>query len=125
MSSKFASPLAEELYDCTLDSFQDDELGESDSFGWFALFREVGAILSVDSQGFVSVETPDDVSARWQELSDRWAWFQLGHLNESCDGLFLILDTARHGGRIPDFEEVFYHISRCPGCQALGNYLSE
>lgn len=125
MSEKFSSPLAEELYECTLESFQDDDLGDAETFGWFALFREGGAILSCDSRGFVSVETPDDVSARWMELSDRWEWFQFSHLNESCDGLFLILDTARHGGWVPDFEEVGRHIDTCDTCQSLGNELSE
>lgn len=123
MASKFASRLAEELYDYTSESLQDGDLGDSETFGWFALFREEGAILSVDSQGFVAAETLRDVEAAWRKLSDRWAWFQLDQLDESCDGLFLILDTARHAGCVPDSEEIFYHISQCPRCQALGNHL--
>lgn len=123
MSSKFSCDLAEELYDYTLDSQQDDELGNSETFGWFALFREEGAIISVNSQGFVEVEQHDDVEAAWEALETRYSWFQLDHLDTTCDGLFLILDTARHGGWVPDFEEVGQHIKSCMECTSLGNYL--
>lgn len=59
-------PIATELlYDASMESGEDEQLGESDGFGWFALFdgielgkdnEKVYAILSENSQGFVSGE---------------------------------------------------------------------
>lgn len=123
MSSKFSCELAEELWEQVLDSFQDEEFGDSDKFGWFALFREAGAILSVNSQGFVDVSLPDNLDAAWNTLRDESDWYELSDLNESCDDLFVILDTARHGGWVPDFEDVARHIESCKTCESLGNYL--
>lgn len=120
--SKFDSPLAEELFEYTLDGCHDEDLG-GEGFGWFALFREEGTILHQDSQGFVGVISPEDVDAEWTALSDRWGWFQLTHLDESCNGLFLILDAGRHSGWVPESDEVAAHINGCPKCQALGNCL--
>ncbi len=123
MTGKFSSPLAEELHEQSLSSFQDDELGDSETFGWFALFRDEEAILHVDSRGFVSLVDTEDVNTYWMSLSDRWEWFQLAHLDESCDGLSIILDTARRVGPAPDFDEVVGHIEECVDCDALGNFL--
>ena len=123
MTSKFSCDLAEDLYDYTLTNDQDEDLGDSETFGWFALFREDGAILSIDSQGFVDVGVPRNLDLAWANLEKKWAWFQLNELDKSCDGLFLILDTARHIEQVPDFEDVVRHIENCETCDSLGNYL--
>jgi len=71
---KFSSHRAERLYGETLESFQDEDLGDSD-WGWFALFKIEQAILNVDSQGFVSVDVYEDdteMTRQWEELSEAW-----------------------------------------------------
>lgn len=123
MSSKFSCDLAEKLWERTLDSLHDEEAGDSGFGGWFALFRKEGAILSIDSQGFVSLSLPSDLASSWKSVTDQCAWDELGCLNQSCDGLFFILDTARHAGDVPDFEDVVQHIEKCETCDSLGNYL--
>ena len=69
--SKFDSELAERLYELSLDSSQDEECGSVQENGtWYGLFREEQAILSEDSQGFVSVSEFDSDEAleqAWQE----------------------------------------------------------
>lgn len=72
-SEKFSNYLAEELWEASLDSSQDAELGESESFGWFALFAEECAILHTDSRGFVSVSVLDSEEAArnsWAKLEE-------------------------------------------------------
>lgn len=80
-SYKFSSELAEILYLFSLDSSQDDEIGESDTFGWYALYRDLSAILAVDSQGFVTVsvydnDEPVSVETVWNELEGQWEAFE-------------------------------------------------
>lgn len=72
--AKFASVAAERLYDWSLESAQDQECGQAEVFGWFALFERERAILSADSQGFVSaVRYSDaDLFAEWQAIEDRY-----------------------------------------------------
>jgi hypothetical protein len=129
VSSKFDSRLAEELYDWTMDSSEDASLGESESFGWFALFRDERAILAVNSQGFVGVrqyETVTGVLAAWDGLEADYANFTLRciieALDTSCDDLFLIIDTAQHSGvAMPDRYDLEDHIWHCAQCKSLGN----
>ncbi len=123
MSEKFSCDLAEELYELTMTNDQDDDLGDGGTFGWFALFRKQGAILSVDSQGYAGVSLPSDLEFSWSELEKEWVWFQVAHLDESCDGLFLLLDEARHGGEAPDLDEIYEHVTSCLDCLAVGNEL--
>lgn len=124
-SSKFGnSPLAERLYEFTLDSSEDASLGESESFGWYALFAPERAILDVDSQGFVGVVRYDDESAArtaWTELEERyeehWVRGVVDALDASeCDELFLIIDTARHINTLPSLDEISHHIQSHPAC---------
>lgn len=68
-SEKFSNFFAQELWDASLDSGQDETLGESDTFGWFALFKSDHAILHTGSQGFVSVDVLDSE----QEAVEKWA----------------------------------------------------
>lgn len=49
--------------------------------------------------------------------------FAFEGLDESCDGLLLILDTARHGGWSPDCDELVGHVESCEICDRLGNFL--
>lgn len=126
MSQKFISPLAEELYSLTLDSSQDDQAGDAVSGnGWYALFLEEKAILAVDPMGFVGVavlESEVDVKKAWNNIVTEATY---GHLDESCDGLFLILSTARHLSIVPDYDDVREHIDTCPECAELGNFLED
>lgn len=76
-SHKFSSELAELLWLFTLDSSQDDEIGESETFGWNALFSAEKSILSVNSLGFVTVATytddiPESVETVWEELQAQY-----------------------------------------------------
>lgn len=73
--SKFSSPLAERLYLQSLEGFQDADLGDSQTFGWFALFEREHAILNEDGNGFVTVtvfETLRDVMDEWNEIRREW-----------------------------------------------------
>jgi hypothetical protein len=40
----------------------------------------------------------------------------LNALNTTCDGLFLLVDTARHNGFTPDDADIREHIRTCPKC---------
>lgn len=119
-SRKFTAPLAERLWTLTLDTNQDAELGDADTFGWFARFDHERAMLSVDSQGFVGVsvfESTEDLNTAWTALEREHAWSTLNELNTSeCDDLFLIIDTARHNGTVPDMDEVTAHVREHRAC---------
>jgi len=120
MSSKFSSEQAETLWEYSLSGLQDDELGEADTFGWFALFEEERAILSTGSQGFVHAafyDSADEMSLAWTELQMRHARWEMDSIDTSeCDGLFLLIDTARHGGWIVTQDEVADHVAECGTC---------
>ena len=69
--SRYSGPAAEKLWEASMEQGQDEELGDVEGFGWYALFTfeneaeaqqfccpgMVGAILSQESQGFVSCDT--------------------------------------------------------------------
>lgn len=125
---KFSSILAEDLYQETLESWQDSELGDAETFGWFALFLDDQAILSVDSQGFVSVfmyNTMADTEAAWEELEEQHEAFELQGLIDSlsleCDGLFLLVDTLKHVGSTVDLDALLDHVKDCADCDVNGN----
>jgi hypothetical protein len=128
MSGKFDGQLAEELYGYTLDSSEDASLGEAETFGWFALFRDERAILAVNSQGFVSAreyETTGAALIAWDAIETEYSNFTLRSivdaLNTSCEGLFLIVDTAQHNGALPDLDDLNEHVYDCARCASLGN----
>lgn len=76
--ASFNSDLAEELWNKSMSSFEDDALGDQDTFGWYGLFREEMVILSADSQGFVEAAQYDDetvLEADWRTLQDAWDTF--------------------------------------------------
>lgn len=115
--SKFDSALAERLWTLSLDSIQDDELGDFEGFGWHALFVRDRAILVTGSQGFVTATTYQD------ESTTREAWAVLGRryedvrvrsvidaLDTSCEALFLIIDTKKHVHALPSMDELSEHI---------------
>lgn len=104
-SHKFDGDLiTERLYDYTLFSGQDADLGDSDTFGWFALFGfgsdlefrvftggAAGSILDVDSQGFVSrtdYATRTELDAEWERLESEYDAFMTcedcGEYDEQC-----------------------------------------
>ena len=78
VSEKFDSPLAERLYELSLDGlWHDDEASAGDGNGWACLFTNlitnactfvVHAILREDSQGFVTCETFDS----GEEAEEGW-----------------------------------------------------
>ncbi|MFI0265599.1 hypothetical protein [Streptomyces luteogriseus] len=77
-SRKFDNFLAEKLWDSSLSSFQDADLGESETFGWYALFRGYNAILHTNSQGFVSVTvhgSEEETESKWEELEAAYSEF--------------------------------------------------
>lgn len=128
-SRKFSAPLAERLWTLTLDSNQDEELGDAESFGWFARFDHERAMLSVDSQGFVGVsvfESESDLKSAWADLEKQHAWTQVDVLDTSeCDELFLIIDTARHLGLAPDLGTVADHIHHHDACAERNAWVLE
>ena len=94
---KFNTIVDSYVYAVSLDDGCDDEVGESDSFGWYGLMRHgstifrdhdpmceplndaerdlltesAGVILSEDSQGFVAVEyfdTTEELDAAWSQI---------------------------------------------------------
>lgn len=73
--SKFQNDLAERLWDLSMSSFQTDDLGTSDSFGWHALFEDERAIICEDTEGFVNVTvyaSLDALRERWIDLETEW-----------------------------------------------------
>ena len=93
---KFDTMLDAAVYDASLNGL-DEEMGEADGFGWYGLMRaplldireqdaltpeeeeflveQVGAIVSEDSQGFVTVtyyETTYDLDQAWAEVADAY-----------------------------------------------------
>ena len=48
-------------------------------------------------------------------------WYE--RLDEECDALFLILDTARHHGWRPSTEEIMEHVERCPTCAMRNGWI--
>lgn len=75
MSDKFSSSWAEYLHRLSLETWQAEELGETDFFGWYALFPAERSILSIDSHGFV---TATEYTTR-EELAKAWAVIQDEH----------------------------------------------
>jgi hypothetical protein len=70
---KFDSPLAKKLWEASLESGQDEELGSTTEAPgtWVALFKPEKAILYADTQGFISVDEFDDEESlirHWQKL---------------------------------------------------------
>ena len=125
---KFSGPLAEDLHGETLSSWQDDELGDAETFGWFALFVNAQAILKVDSQGLVDVTTYDtmvDTEEAWEDLEERYEDFEvrglLDELSLGCDGLFLLVDTLKSFGSIPYIIELLDHVQDCADCDLNGD----
>lgn len=78
-SHKFSSIEAEILWQLSLESAQSDDLGESNTFGWYALFRDFSAILMEDCCGNVSADVFErytDCEAEWERIADdydEWA----------------------------------------------------
>lgn len=84
-SEKFGNDIrAEILWQMSLNSSQESDLGDADTFGYYALFSEFYAILEVDSSGFVDIhmyESPEMAKADWKNIeSDYDDW-----LNSSED----------------------------------------
>ncbi len=83
--------LGEYLYELSLESGHDDELGDSETFGWYALFdgveienengeqETIYAILKEDSQGFITVDEYDDheiLMEEWNNLQEEYEEFE-------------------------------------------------
>lgn len=124
-SAKFDSPLAERLWALSLDLGQDAELGEAEGFGWYALFAGEHAILAANSQGFVWVSLYADADAArtaWAEVERNERLYAAEATVDAigdprCDGLFLIIDTAKHIGGVATREELEEHIYGCDQCR--------
>lgn len=76
-SEKFGNDIhADILWRLSLDGHQDADLGEAETFGWFALFSEFSAILDVDCVGLVSLSeynSPEHAKNAWQHVEDDYA----------------------------------------------------
>lgn len=128
-SYKFSAPLAERLWTLSLDTNQDAELGDADTFGWFARFDQDRAMLSANSQGFVGVsvfESAEDLNTAWTDLERQYEWSIVDELSTSeCDDLFLIVDTARHNGSAPDMGEIEEHVHTHRECRDRNAWILE
>jgi hypothetical protein len=73
----------------------------------------------LDTQYF---EPPyDPIAEMHDELQER-----IDRLSSGCDGLFLILDTAKHNGWRPNVKEIKEHIRECPECfQVNSDFLDD
>jgi hypothetical protein len=76
--SKFSSDLAREFYLIAMDGHQDEMLGDTQGFGWYARFDGERVILSADNYGFViATQYDSDLSfyAAWRDIEegyDEW-----------------------------------------------------
>ena len=90
---KYDSPLAKDLWEKSMESWQDDEVGSTTEGPgtWAALFKDQKAILYSDSQGFISVDEFDDESSlmqHWQKLEKELSYNEEDDfINESKDEL--------------------------------------
>jgi hypothetical protein len=78
VSGRFQNAEAERFYNLTLHGFHEEELGTSESFGWFAYFTVEGVILQVDSLGFVWLTEHQSyglAAMAWGELTKQWLEF--------------------------------------------------
>ncbi|KPI24633.1 hypothetical protein OV320_7838 [Actinobacteria bacterium OV320] len=78
MSRKFSSNWAEYLHGLSLECWQAEELGDTDFFGWYAVFPREMSILSIDSQGFVDArkfDTREECAKAWAVIEDEHAEF--------------------------------------------------
>lgn len=76
---KFESSWAEHLWKLSRETWQAAELGEAESFGWYAFFPKELSILHEDSLGFVWVKSyASDKECRkaWKGLRQAWYVFQ-------------------------------------------------
>lgn len=75
-SHKFGDDIrAEILWTLSLDTQQDDTLGEAETFGWYALFGEFNAILMTDCAGNVGVtvfDSYDECALEWSDIEDHY-----------------------------------------------------
>jgi hypothetical protein len=77
--SKFGSSLAERLYSLSLERWQSEELGDADTFGWYALFPAERSILHIDSMGFVyatQYESRGMCKNVWGAIKKSWYEFE-------------------------------------------------
>lgn len=85
MSCTFSSSWAERLYKLTLETWQADELGEAETFGWYAHFPAERTILWIDSLGFVydkRYASRKECNKAWRKLELEWAEFVLAENEE-------------------------------------------
>lgn len=80
-SPKFDTVIAYKLHCLTLESFQDDDCGNTDWRAWYARFDDVHAdgtgvmaVLVVDGRGFVSAQRYDAGTgeSEWARLAADW-----------------------------------------------------
>ncbi|UQA91648.1 hypothetical protein [Streptomyces halobius] len=117
-SPKFSSALAERLWTFTLESGQDDDLGD-ESFGWFDLFKGENAILMTDDQGFVdTVEFVGTVTGAWAGIETAWHAHHVRTVVDAldtseCDELFSIVNVNKiyTADGLPDMDEIAEHIN--------------
>lgn len=120
MSMKFQSVQAERLWGLAGESEHDQEIGTAEAFGWYALFEREQSIVWTNEQGFVGsrrFDSPGELSMAWTEVEmcyDRWYVEQVDA--SECDALFLLIDTARHGGWTVTAEEIAEHAAACDTC---------
>jgi hypothetical protein len=61
-SGKFDGLHTEILYNLSLMGFEDDSVGDANTFGYFELFSQYGAILETNSEGFVTSAIHNPIS---------------------------------------------------------------
>src|SRR3546814_5347754 len=82
--------------------------------------------LSEDPHGFVDAVTYESeayAKSIWSKIQDSLVWSELDGLSWQCDGLFLLINTAKHLSVVPDLERVSQHVTNCAQCESLGNFL--
>lgn len=75
---KYSSELSEVLYHHTMDGIQDEEIGESQFFGSYWLFRKFRVILHEATDGSTTVARYDSdeiLEADWAHISMEWDLF--------------------------------------------------
>lgn len=68
---KFQDDYTEQLYERSLDQGHDEETGEVDAMGWFAIFRDELTIINQTSQGFVYsqiYESAEEMETNWERI---------------------------------------------------------
>lgn len=92
--------LAERLFDVTMDSGQDEDIGSVDELGWYGLildFEGKSYVVEQDTYGFfgyVEYESADAARTAWKQVEDTYGEFYEANPEELQEGAAVVEDVG-------------------------------